>query len=37
LTVYNLDAIMQGDLDEVVEAIQTHRREEALAAAGDLS
>jgi peptide chain release factor 1 len=30
LTVHN--AIMNGELDEVVEAILTHRREEALAA-----
>ena len=33
LTVHNLDAIMAGELDDVVEAIQAHRREEALAAA----
>jgi peptide chain release factor 1 len=32
LTVHNLDAIMQGELDEVVAAIQEHRRNEALAA-----
>jgi len=32
LTVHNLDAIMAGDLDGIVEAIQVHRREEALAA-----
>ena len=32
LTVHSLDAIMAGDLDEVVEAILTYRREEALAA-----
>jgi len=32
LTVHNLDAIMTGDLDEVVAAIQSYRREEALAA-----
>jgi len=32
LTVHNLDAIMQGDLDGVVAAIQEHRRNEALAA-----
>ena len=32
LTVHNLDAIMNGELDEVVEAILAHRREEALAA-----
>ncbi len=30
LTVHNLEAIMQGDLDEVVQAIQDHRRQEAL-------
>jgi peptide chain release factor 1 len=30
LTVHNLDAIMQGDLDDVVDAIQDHRRQEAL-------
>jgi peptide chain release factor 1 len=32
LTVHNLDAIMNGELDEVVEAILAYRREEALAA-----
>jgi peptide chain release factor 1 len=32
LTVHNLDAIMAGDLDEVVAAIRDHRRQEALAA-----
>jgi peptide chain release factor 1 len=32
LTVHNLDAIMGGDLDDVVEAILAYRREEALAA-----
>ena len=32
LTVHNLDAIMNGELDEVVDAILAHRREEALAA-----
>ena len=32
LTVHNLDAIMAGELDDVVDAIQAHRREEALAA-----
>ncbi len=32
LTVHNLDAIMQGELDEIVAAIQDHRRQEALAA-----
>ncbi len=32
LTVHNLDAIMNGELDEVVEAILAFRREEALAA-----
>jgi len=32
LTVHSLDAIMAGDLDEVVAAIQANRREEALAA-----
>ena len=32
LTVHNLDAIMAGELDEVVAAIQDHRRQEALAA-----
>ncbi len=30
LTVHNLDAIMAGDLDAVVEAILAYRREEAL-------
>jgi peptide chain release factor 1 len=30
LTLHNLDAIMQGELDDVVAAIQTHRREQAL-------
>jgi len=32
LTVHNLDAIMAGELDDVVDAIQAYRREEALAA-----
>jgi len=32
LTVHNLDAIMAGELDDVVAAIQNHRRHEALAA-----
>ncbi len=32
LTVHSLPAIMAGDLDEVVNAILAHRREEALAA-----
>ncbi len=32
LTVHNLDAIMAGELDAVVDAILAHRREEALAA-----
>ncbi len=32
LTLHSLDAIMAGDLDEVVNAILTYRREEALAA-----
>jgi peptide chain release factor 1 len=32
LTVHNLDAIMNGELDDVVEAILAFRREEALAA-----
>jgi len=32
LTVHNLDAIMQGELDEIISAIQDHRRQEALAA-----
>ena len=32
LTVHNLDAIMAGDIDEIVAAIQTYRREAALAA-----
>ena len=32
LTIHNLDAVMAGDLDEVVNAILAHRREEALAA-----
>lgn len=33
LTVHSLDAIMQGELDAVVDAIHEHRRNEALAAA----
>jgi peptide chain release factor 1 len=37
LTVHNLDAILEGDLDDIVEAIQAHRREQALAASGDQS
>lgn len=32
LTIHNLEAIMQGELDEIVEAIQEHRRSEILAA-----
>lgn len=32
LTVHSLDAIMAGDLDDVVDAILAYRREEALAA-----
>ena len=32
LTLHSLDAIMTGDLDDVVNAILAHRREEALAA-----
>ena len=32
LTVHNLDAVMAGELDDVVDAIQAHRRAEALAA-----
>ena len=32
LTVHSLDAVMAGDLDEVVDAILAYRREEALAA-----
>lgn len=32
LTVHNLDAIIAGDLDDVVNAILAYRREEALAA-----
>jgi len=32
LTVHNLDAIMEGELDPVVAAIQEYRRNEALAA-----
>ena len=35
LTVHNLDAIMSGELDEIVAAIQNHRRAEALAASRD--
>jgi peptide chain release factor 1 len=35
LTVHNLDAIMQGELDGVVAAIQEYRRNEALAASRD--
>ncbi len=35
LTVHHLEAIMQGELDEIVEAIQDHRRREALAAGRD--
>jgi peptide chain release factor 1 len=30
LTIHSLDAVMQGELDPVVEAILAHRREEAL-------
>ncbi len=32
LTVHNLEAIMAGELDDVVAAIQAHRREQALLA-----
>lgn len=32
LTIHSLDAVMAGDLDEVVDAILAYRREEALAA-----
>ncbi len=32
LTIHNLDAVMAGDLDDVVDAILAYRREEALAA-----
>ncbi len=32
LTMHNLDAVMEGDLDAIVEAIREHRRQEALAA-----
>ncbi|MBU8871043.1 MAG: peptide chain release factor 1 [Gemmatimonadales bacterium] len=32
LTVHSLDAIMAGDIDEIVAAIQAHRREVGLAA-----
>ena len=35
LTLHNLDAVMQGDLDDVVDAIQEHRRNEALQARRD--
>jgi peptide chain release factor 1 len=37
LTVHNLDAIMEGELDEIVGAIQAYRREQALAAGRDQS
>jgi peptide chain release factor 1 len=37
LTVHNLDAIMSGELDEIVAALQAHRREQALAASRDAS
>ena len=32
LTLHNLDAVMAGDLDDIVQAIQDHRRQEGLAA-----
>ena len=32
LTVHNLDAVMEGELDDIVEAIREYRRQEALAA-----
>ena len=35
LTVHNLDAIMAGELEEIVAALQDFRREQALAAASD--
>ncbi len=31
LTLYRLDAIMQGDIDEIIEALQTHAQAESLA------
>jgi len=37
LTVYNLDAIMAGELDEVVAALKAFRREQNLAASRDRS
>jgi len=37
LTLHNLDAVMAGELDDIVDAIQDHRRQEALAASrGDV-
>ncbi len=30
LTLYSLDKVMQGELDEVVEALQTHDKEQRL-------
>ncbi len=30
LTLYKLEAIMQGDLDEIIESLQTHNQAEAL-------
>jgi peptide chain release factor 1 len=37
LTVHNLDAIMDGGLDEVIAALQAYRREQSLAASRDHS
>ncbi|NDY42828.1 peptide chain release factor 1 [Dissulfurirhabdus thermomarina] len=34
LTLYRLEAVLQGDLDELIEALGTHDRAQALAAAG---
>jgi peptide chain release factor 1 len=37
LTIHSLDAVMQGVLDPIVDAIQEHRRQEALDANRDVS
>jgi peptide chain release factor 1 len=31
LTLYKLDAIMQGEIDEIIEALLTHYQAETLA------
>jgi peptide chain release factor 1 len=35
LTLYRLESIMQGDLDEVIDALTTHYQAEALSSQED--